>query len=31
VGLRGLAAGPYDAYCSVPGHANLGMRAVVVE
>lgn len=30
VGLRGLAAGRYDAYCSVPGHADLGMRAVVV-
>ena len=29
-GLRGLAAGRYDAYCSVPGHADLGMRAVVV-
>lgn len=30
VGLRGLAAGRYDAYCSVPGHAELGMRATVV-
>jgi len=30
VGLRGLAAGRYDAYCSVPGHADLGMRAIVV-
>ena len=30
VGLRGLAAGRYDAYCGVPGHADLGMRAVVV-
>jgi uncharacterized cupredoxin-like copper-binding protein len=30
VGLRGLAAGRYDAYCSVPGHADLGMRATVV-
>ena len=29
-GLRGLAAGRYDAYCSVPGHADLGMRATVV-
>lgn len=29
-GLRGLAAGRYDAYCSVPGHADLGMRAIVV-
>ena len=25
-----LAAGRYDAYCSVPGHAELGMRATVV-
>lgn len=30
VGLRGLAAGRYDAYCSVPGHAEQGMRATVV-
>ena len=30
VGLRGLAAGRYDAYCSVPGHTDLGMRATVV-
>lgn len=30
VGLRGLAVGRYDAYCSVPGHADLGMRATVV-
>lgn len=30
VGLRGLAAGSYDAYCSVPGHADLGMRATVI-
>ena len=30
VGLRGLAAGRYDAYCSVPGHADLGMRAVLI-
>jgi plastocyanin len=30
VGLRGLVAGRYDAYCSVPGHADLGMRATVV-
>lgn len=29
-GLRGLAAGRYDAYCGVPGHAELGMRATVV-
>ncbi len=32
IGLRALATGRYDAYCSVPGHAELGMRvAVVVE
>ena len=30
VGLRGLPAGRYDAYCSVPGHADLGMRATVI-
>jgi plastocyanin len=30
VGLRGLAVGRYDAYCSVPGHADLGMRATVI-
>jgi len=30
LGLRGLAAGRYDAYCSVPGHADLGMRATVI-
>lgn len=30
VGLRGLSAGRYDAYCSVPGHAELGMRATVI-
>lgn len=30
VGLRGLPAGRYDAFCSVPGHADLGMRAVVI-
>ena len=30
IGLRGLAAGRYDAFCSVPGHADLGMRATVV-
>ncbi len=30
VGLRGLAAGRYDAFCSVPGHADLGMRATVI-
>ncbi len=30
IGLRGLAAGRYDAYCTVPSHANLGMRATVI-
>ncbi|HUG06960.1 MAG TPA: cupredoxin domain-containing protein [Candidatus Limnocylindria bacterium] len=30
VGLRGLAVGRYEAYCSVPGHGELGMRATVV-
>lgn len=30
IGLRGLTAGRYDAYCGVPGHADLGMRAIVV-
>ena len=30
VGLRGFAAGRYDAYCSVPGHADLGMRATII-
>jgi uncharacterized cupredoxin-like copper-binding protein len=30
IGLRGLVAGRYDAYCGVPGHAELGMRATVV-
>jgi uncharacterized cupredoxin-like copper-binding protein len=30
LGLRGLAAGRYDAYCSVPGHADLGMRATII-
>ena len=30
VGLRMLGVGRYDAYCSVPGHADLGMRATVV-
>ncbi len=30
VGLRGLPAGRYDAYCAVPGHANAGMRATVI-
>ncbi len=30
VGQRGLAAGRYDAYCGVPGHAERGMRATIV-
>lgn len=30
VGLRGLTAGRYDAFCSIPGHADLGMRATVI-
>lgn len=30
IALRGLAAGRYDASCSVPGHAALGMRATVL-
>ncbi len=30
VGLRNLAVGRYDAYCGVPGHADLGMRAIVI-
>lgn len=30
VGLRGLPAGRYDAFCSVPGHADAGMRATVI-
>jgi heme/copper-type cytochrome/quinol oxidase subunit 2 len=30
VGLRGLAAGRYDAYCSVLGHKESGMRATVI-
>lgn len=30
IGLRGLAAGRYDAYCSVAGHTDLGMRAIVI-
>lgn len=29
-GLRGLPAGRYPAYCSVPGHAEAGMRATVI-
>lgn len=30
IGLRGLPAGRYDAHCSVPGHADAGMRATVI-
>lgn len=30
VGLRALPAGRYAAYCSVPGHADAGMRMLVV-
>ncbi len=30
VGLRGLPAGSYPAYCSIPGHADAGMRMTVV-
>ncbi len=30
VGLAGLAEGSYEVYCSVPGHADLGMRATLV-
>ncbi len=30
IGLRGLAAGRYDAYCGTPGHVDLGMRATVI-
>ena len=30
LGLRGLPPGRYDAYCSVPGHADLGMRATIL-
>ena len=29
VGLRGLPAGRYGAFCSVPGHAEAGMRVQV--
>ncbi|HZP94865.1 MAG TPA: cupredoxin domain-containing protein [Candidatus Limnocylindria bacterium] len=29
-GLRSLPAGTYAAYCSVPGHAEAGMRATVI-
>lgn len=29
-GLRDLAPGRYDAYCGVPGHADAGMRMIVV-
>jgi uncharacterized cupredoxin-like copper-binding protein len=30
VGLRDLAPGRYAGFCSVPGHADAGMRATVV-
>lgn len=30
LGIRGLTAGRYEAYCSVAGHAEAGMRATVV-
>ena len=30
VGLPGLAKGRYVVYCSVPGHADLGMRATLI-
>lgn len=30
VGLRGLPAGRYPAYCSIPGHADAGMRMTVI-
>lgn len=30
IGLPSLPAGRYVAYCSVPGHADAGMRATVV-
>jgi len=30
IGLKGLPAGRYDAFCSVPGHADMGMRATVI-
>lgn len=30
IGLRGLPAGRYDAYCSVAAHAEMGMRATVI-
>lgn len=29
-GVRALPAGRYDAYCSVPGHREVGMRATVI-
>lgn len=28
--LANLSAGRYDAYCSIPGHAQLGMRATFI-
>lgn len=30
VALRGLPTGRYPAYCSIPGHADAGMRMTVV-
>jgi len=30
VGLRGLTPGRYEGFCSVPGHAQAGMRVTVV-
>lgn len=30
VGLLGVAEGRYVVYCSVPGHADLGMRATLI-
>ena len=30
VRLRDLPAGTYTAYCSIPGHADAGMRATVI-
>lgn len=30
IGLRELLPGRYDAYCAVPGHVEMGMRATVI-
>ncbi|HUG56068.1 MAG TPA: cupredoxin domain-containing protein, partial [Candidatus Limnocylindrales bacterium] len=30
MGLRDLPPGRYDGYCGVPGHADAGMRIIVV-